>query len=58
LEVPSENKSSRDGGVYFLAILLLINTIDSNVATVNIGRIIHDGNSGTEGEGDKVDEGD
>jgi hypothetical protein len=37
--------------VIFLAILPLINTIDSNVATVNIGRIIRDGNSGIEGEG-------
>ena len=35
---------------YFLAIFLLINTIDSNEA-MNIGRIIHDGNSGTVGVG-------
>jgi len=35
---------------YFLAIFLLINTIDSNEA-MNIGRIIHDGNSGIEGAG-------
>jgi len=34
-----------------LAILLLINTFESNDATMNIGRIIHDGNSGTVGVG-------
>ena len=35
---------------YFLVILLLINTIDSNEA-MTIGRITHDGNSGTVGVG-------
>ena len=34
-----------------------MNTIDSSVAAVNIGRIIHDGNSGIEGEGDTVEVG-
>ena len=38
----------------FLAVLLLINTIGSNVATMNIGRITQDGNSGTVGVGEGV----
>jgi hypothetical protein len=46
-----EIKSDRG---YFLAILLLIKTIDSNIATMNIGRITHDGNSGTVGIGEGI----
>ncbi len=37
--------------------LLLINTIDSNVIAISIGRIIDVGNSGMEGERLKVGEG-
>ena len=48
--IPASFYSLNGRGIYFLGILFLINTIDSNMTIANSGRVIKAGNSGIVGD--------